>query len=364
MVKTHEDSYTSATMKRNCSLCTLNSALKNSDSGDGSSKLDATAYGKGILREKIESLALVAQSLDDSFAKAVVCLLSQEPRARIVVSGMGKAGFVGMKVSATLASIGFPSFFLHPADAIHWDLGRLHPEDITILFSHSGETDEVNRLLPRIKRFGAKIIAITASSSSTLGQHSDIVIATGRVTEAGPLQLAPTTSTTTMLAIGDALAMTLIQQKGFTREEYAAFHPGGDLGRSLMLISEVMRKEDAICVVTENVTTKEVLKRITQTTGRPGGAAIIDDHGKLVGVFTDGDLRRHLEKGVDFLNLPIGSVCSRAPIALPANHLAQEACRIIQEREIDQIFIVNDQNVPIGMIDIQDLLAIGMILPE
>ncbi len=330
---------------------------------DTTGHIDTVSYGKGILEEQIGALTRVASSLDDSFAHAVSVLLHRQPGARIVVSGMGKAGFVGMKFSATLASVGCPSFFLHPADAIHGDLGRLHPEDITILFSHSGETDEINRLLPRIKSFGAKTIAITASASSTLGAHSDIVIAIGKISEAGPLQLAPTTSTTVMLALSDALAMTLLRQKGFSKEEYARFHPGGDLGRSLMLISEVMRANDELCIVKESESTKDTLQAITQTKGRPGGAAVVDATGSLVGVFTDGDLRRHLEAGVAFLSKPIGEVCSRSPISLPSNHLAQEACRIIQEREIDQLFITNERNEPVGMVDIQDLLAIGMIRP-
>jgi arabinose-5-phosphate isomerase len=331
---------------------------------DTNSLSNSVTYGKGVIEEQIQALQSVTAKLDGSFADAVAALLSRHLNARIVVSGMGKAGFIGMKFSATLASVGCPSFFLHPADAIHGDLGRLHQEDITILFSHSGETDEINRLLPRIKSFGARIIAITASASSTLGQHSDIVIPIGKIVEAGPLQLAPTTSTTVMLALSDALAMTLLHQKGFSKEEYARFHPGGDLGRSLMLISDVMRQSDELCVIHESQITKQALRNITQTKGRPGGAAVVDNQGKLIGVFTDGDLRRQLESDIEFLTKPIGSVCSRSPISLPADHLAQEACRIIQDREIDQLFIVDEENKPIGMIDIQDLLAIGMIRPE
>jgi arabinose-5-phosphate isomerase len=277
---------------------------------------------------------------------------------------MGKAGYVGMKLSATLSSIGFPSFFLHPADAIHGDLGRLQRDDLILILSHSGETDEIIRLLPRIKHFGAKIISITSSASSSLGRHSDLVIETGKIPEAGPLGLAPTTSTTVMMALGDALAMTLLKRRGISREEYAAFHPGGDLGRSLMLVSEIMRTGDGLCVLNGKTPNAKALSSITATPGRPGCAAIVSDTGEIVGVFTDGDLRRCLERDDSFLRKTIGEVCSHSPITMSCQQLAQEACRIIQERKINQVFIVDEYNKPIGLIHIQDLLSHGMIRPE
>lgn len=325
---------------------------------------DDIAYGRTIIREELAALSHVADLLDTRFAAAVEAMLSALPGSRIVVSGMGKAGFVGMKLSATLSSIGFPSFFLHPADAIHGDLGRFTKNDIALLLSNSGETGEVLRLLPMLKQFGSTIISMTRSASSTLAQHSDIAIEIGNFPEAGPLGLAPTTSTTVMMAVGDALAMTLVKRRGFTREEFAAFHPGGDLGRSLMLVTELMRRDGERCVVHESTATKKALHAITETKGRPGACAIVNDSGILVGVFTDGNLRRCLEKDSDFLNQPIGAICSRNPITIRPTQLAQEACRIIQERQIDQLIVVDDRNVPIGMIDIQDLLAHGMIRPE
>ncbi|MFN4894754.1 MAG: SIS domain-containing protein [Pseudomonadota bacterium] len=321
-------------------------------------------YGRDILRQQIEAITRIADSLDSHFAQAVEVLLSLESTSRIVVSGMGKAGYVGMKLSSTLASIGFPSFFLHPADAIHGDLGRLQRNDVVLILSHSGETDEVVRLLPRIKRFGARILSITSSSSSSLGRHSDVVIATGRIPEAGPLGLAPTTSTTVMLALSDALAMTLLERKGISREEYAAFHPGGDLGRSLMLVEEIMRTGSSVCVVTEDTVNSKALHNITATEGRPGCAAVVNSNGEIVGVFTDGDLRRCLEREADFLNKTIGSVCSRAPITIHTDQLAQEACRIIQERKVNQLFVIDRTKKPVGLVHIQDLLAHGMIRPD
>lgn len=325
---------------------------------------DELEYGRSIMQQQIQQLQLVSDRLDASFTRAVETLTSLHSGARIVVCGMGKAGFIGMKLSATLASIGFPSFFLHPADAIHGDLGRLRSDDVVVLLSHSGETDEIVRLLPRIKHFGASCISITSSRESTLARHSEIVIETGRIPEAGPLGLAPTTSTTVMLALSDALAMTLLKRKGISREEYAAYHPGGDLGRSLMLVSEIMRPIDFLCVVHESTSNQAALRAISETKGSPGCAAIVDDSGVIVGVFTDGDLRRKLGAGTDFLTLPIGTSCSRTPLTIRADQLAQEACRIIQDRKINQLFVLDASSKPIGLLHIQDLLAHGMIRPQ
>lgn len=321
-------------------------------------------YGRSIIQHQIDQLQHISDRLDENFSQAVNVLFNLHSGARIVVAGMGKAGYIGMKLSATLASIGFPSFFLHPADAIHGDLGRLRKDDVVVLLSHSGETDEIVRLLPRIKQFGATCIAITSSKTSTLSRHSDIVIETGKIPEAGPLGLAPTTSTGVMLAIGDALAMTLLKRRGISREEYAAFHPGGDLGRALMVVSDIMRSGDAICIVPEQTSLKQALKMITETEGRPGCAAIVSPDGVIVGVFTDGDLRRCLDKEHNFLSNPISDFCSRAPITIYATQLAQEACRIIQERKVNQLFVLDSCRKPIGMLHIQDLLAHGMIRPE
>ena len=323
-----------------------------------------TLYGRSIIKEEIAALNQVADLLDDSFANAVETILSLPAGSRIVVSGMGKAGFVAQKISATLSSIGFPSFYLHPAEAVHGDLGRFTSNDLALLLSNSGETAELVRLLPTLKERGSHIVSITSSRGSTLGKHSDIVIEMGRFTEAGPLGLAPTTSTTVMMALGDALAMTMVNRRGFTKEEFAAFHPGGDLGRSLMLVSDIMRTGESCCVIHESVETKKALHLITETKGRPGAASIVNDAGTIVGVFTDGNLRRCLERDTEFLNKPIGALCSRTPITITPDKLAQEAARIIQERKIDQLMVVDERNVPIGLIDIQDLLAHGMIRPE
>jgi arabinose-5-phosphate isomerase len=322
---------------------------------------DPVTFGRSIIQDEIDALQKASEKLDHRFTAATNLILSAPPGARLVVSGIGKAGFVAMKLSATLSSIGFPSFFLHPADAIHGDLGRMSKSDIAILLSNSGETAEVLRLLPTLKRFGCSILSITSSASSTLANHSDVVIETGRFPEAGPLGLAPTTSAVVMLALGDALAMTLVQRRGFTREEFAVFHPGGDLGRSLMLVSQIMRTDDAHCVVRAETITKAALHAITVTRGRPGAASVVDASGTLIGVFTDGNLRRLLESNTEFLERPIGEVCSSSPKTITADKLAQEAARVMRDHAIDQIIVVDTDHKPIGLIDVQDLLAHGMI---
>ncbi|MCB0335567.1 MAG: SIS domain-containing protein, partial [Bdellovibrionales bacterium] len=208
--------------------------------------------GKQIMQSEAASIDEVAESLDASFSAAVELILARSKDGHVIVSGMGKAGFVGMKISATLASTGIPSFFLHPAEAVHGDLGRYTENDTALLLSQSGSTDEVLRILPQIKKTGCSIIAITARSDSPLGTQSDVVIQMGAVKEAGPLGLAPTSSAAVMLAIGDALAMTILEVQGFTPEQFAQFHPAGNLGRSLVPVSEIMRTGKKLCIVDLN----------------------------------------------------------------------------------------------------------------
>lgn len=321
-------------------------------------------YGQSILHAAAEAIQEMGDALSEDFDRAVIALSERSRTGRIVVSGMGKAGYIGMKLSATLASIGFPSFFLHPADALHGDLGRVSSADTIIILSHSGETSEISRLLPRLKEFGITIISITAHASSFLGSHSEIVLETGKISEAGPLGLAPTTSTSVMLALCDALAMTLIHHRGFTREEFAIFHPGGDLGRALLTVEELMRTGDAHCIVPKNMVTRDVLHAISSTRGRPGAAAIVDDSGVLIGVFTDGNLRRCLESNTTFLEQPIIEVASLHPKTVTRSQLATEAAHLIGSLQIDQLIVVDEKKHPVGLVDIQDLLSHGMIKPR
>ncbi|MCB0311019.1 MAG: KpsF/GutQ family sugar-phosphate isomerase, partial [Bdellovibrionales bacterium] len=271
------------------------------------------------------------------------------------------SSFIAMKISSTFASIGVPSFFLHPAEAIHGDLGRLARTDVVIMLSNSGQAPEMLRIVPIIKRIGCKLVGITGNLKSELATHCDFVLNTGKVSEAGPLGLAPTTSSLVSLALGDALAMSVLERLEFTKERFAFFHPGGKLGASLLPISEVMRRGDQLCIVQQQQSVREVLHAITCTPGRPGAAAIVDQAGTLVGVFTDGNLRRCLEHGAEFLDRPVNEVMGHDPKVIEAGKLAPEALRILSELKIDQLIVTDSDQKPIGLLDIQDLVDIGLL---
>ena len=319
---------------------------------------DRISYARSIVSQEAQALVAAANLIADQFTRAVDLILAITASGNVIVSGMGKAGLVGNKISATLASTGVPSFFLHPAEAVHGDLGRITAKDLALVLSNSGETEEVVRLLPALKEIGCPIVAITGRPESSLARHSEVVLATGVTGEAGPNALAPTTSTTVMLALGDALAMTVQRERGFTPAQFAFYHPAGELGRSLLLVSQVMRSGPELCVVRESDSAKQVLHAITLTKGRPGAAAIVGSNGKLVGIFTDGDLRRCLDQSENFLAEPISKVMGRAPKSVRPEQLAQEALRLMREYHIDQVLVVDQDSRPVGLIDIQDLAGI------
>ena len=314
--------------------------------------------GREVLCRAADCLAHLAKTLDDRFEHAVRVLLDLAPHGRVVVSGVGKAGFIAQKLSATLASIGIPSFFLHPAEAVHGDLGRYTEGDIALMLSKSGETPEIVRVLPFIKRYGCPLIAMTAQHSSSLAQHADIVLDLGAIIEAGPLGLAPTTSTTAMLALGDALAMACLEHKGLTKERFASFHPGGNLGHQLRLVREIMRTGEMHCIVPETLLTKEVLRQMSSTKGRPGAASVVNQNGLLQGIFTDGDLRRCLDQRPGFLEQPIGTLMTRAPKTIAPSQLVEEALHLLSHFKIDQLIVVDQAGAPLGMVDIQDIVAV------
>lgn len=318
------------------------------------------AHAKEVLEQEAQAILSLRELLGAEFEKAVQTLKDLPATNRVIVSGIGKTSFIAMKISATLASVGVPSFFLHPAEAVHGDLGRYTRGDIALILSNSGETSEILRIIPYIKRIGCTLISICASNDSSLAAHSDIILAIGKLPEAGPLGLAPTTSTSAMLSLGDALAMTVFAQRGYSKEEFAQHHPAGTLGAALMLVSEVMRTADQHCVVSEKLSGREVLHQITITKGRPGAASIINDSGVLVGVFTDGNLRRCLDQGDGFLSQPIKHVMTPNPKTISQDKLAAEALRLMSQFKIDQLVVVDSANRPAGMIDIQDLLDIGL----
>jgi arabinose-5-phosphate isomerase len=313
---------------------------------------------KEVLRIESEAISSLIKRLDRDFKKAVELLHGCQ--GRIVVTGMGKAGIIGQKISATLSSIGRPSLWLHPAEAIHGDLGRVKKKDVVIAISKSGETEEILRLLPTIKKIGARLISLTGNLKSTMAKNSDIVLDISVREEACPLGLVPTASTTAMLAMGDALAIAVLEKKGLKKEEFAFYHPGGNLGKRLLLkVKDIMRKGTANPIVREDVLVKDVLLAITSA--RAGSASIINKKGELVGIFTDGDLRRHLEHDPNLSVRKIKEVMTKNPTVIMEDKLAAEALGILQSKKIDEVPVVNSKRKPVGLLDVQDLLKAGLL---
>lgn len=318
--------------------------------------LSDTAYAKEILFMESEAIRNLIGRLDHSFQKAVDLIFTC--KGRVIVTGIGKAGIIGQKISATLASTGTPSYWIHSSEARHGDLGRIVANDIILALSNSGET-EVVTLLPFVKQIGAKVIAITGNNKSSLASHSDVVLDIGKIKEPCPLGLAPSASSTAMLALGDALALTIFKKRNLSKEDYAFYHPGGELGRQLLTVEMVMRKNEGNPVADEDMILLDVLTIMTETAGKPGAVSIIDKQNKLVGFFTDGDLRRHLKNGVSFLQYRVKEVMTRSPKVINARCLAAEAYKILKDYKIDQLPVVDGSNTPIGIIDVQDLLEVG-----
>lgn len=315
-------------------------------------------WARDVLDIEIDALNDIKTRLGDKFIHALNILF--KCKGKIVVTGMGKAGIIGKKFSATLSSTGSSSFWLHPAEAVHGDLGRIEPADIVVILSYSGETDEIRNLIPFVKKIGSKIVAITGNTNSTLARYSDAVIDVRVEKEACPLGLAPTTSTTTMLAICDAISVCLQKMKGFKEKDFAFFHPRGSLGRKLLLkVEDIMRKGKFNPVVDENMLVRNVLLKIT--TAHAGAASVINRRGKLVGIFTDGDLRRHIDKQDNILDKRVKEVMTVSPIVVRKDDLASTALKVLEEKKIDEVPVVDDKGRPVGMLDIQDLISAGVI---
>lgn len=296
----------------------------------------------------------VAERFGQPFLQALDMILAL--RGRVVTAGMGKAGFIAQKISATFASTGTPSIFLHPAEAIHGDLGRVDPGDLLLAFSKSGETEELLVMLPHVKAVGVPLVAITQDSDSTLGAHSDLVLELGRIDEAGP-GLAPSASTTAMLALGDALALVVQEGRRFGPDEFARFHPGGDLGRRLMKVGELMRTGNRNPTVQSGAKVLQAIAVMTSTPGRPGATSIVDRDGRLVGLFTDGDLRRLIEREVQNpKERRIDEVMTRNPRSIRADTFALEALALMHQFSVDQLPVVDAENRLLGLLDVQDLL--------
>ena len=321
-------------------------------------KKTALHRAKAVLRIERDALDRLSRRVDGRFETAVE--LMGRCLGRIVVTGMGKPGIIGQKISATLSSLGIPSLWLHPAEAAHGDLGRVTAQDVVIALSHSGETDEILHLLPVLRRIGSKLIAMTGNPRSRLAKASDVILDTGVKSEASPWGLVPTASTTAMLALGDALAVALSEQRGFRPEDFAALHPGGSLGKRLTLrVEDLMRTGKGSPTVRVSDPVKKVLLTITRA--RAGSAVVVDPKGRLIGIFTDGDLRRHAEKDAAILKRPVWQVMTKNPKTLPVGHLAGEALKILRSYRIDEIPIVDAKSRPVGLLDIQDLLKAGLV---
>lgn len=321
--------------------------------------MSAIAEAQRVIQVEADALQAMAGRIDASFERAVELVLAS--KGRVVVSGMGKSGLVGQKIASTMASTGTPALFLHPAEGIHGDLGMIMTGDVVIAISNSGETDEMLRILPAIKRIGAHVIAMTGSSTSTLARSSDVHLDVSVKEEACPLGLAPTASTTAALAMGDALAVALLVQRGFRAEDFAIFHPGGSLGKKLLLrVEDLMHAGKAIPLVSEDTLMKDALFVITAK--GLGVTGVVADDGGLRGVITDGDLRRALEKGYDILGQRAAELMKLHPRRIRRHELAAAALQIMEHHSITSLFVFEDDSspAPCGIVHLHDILRAGI----
>jgi arabinose-5-phosphate isomerase len=334
--------------------------MADSDSTAPPSDADVLAHGREILRSEGAAILRAADGLDAAFCRAV--RMVEGCTGSVVVTGIGKAGLVARKISATLASTGTPSHFLHPAEAMHGDLGTLRRDDIVLAVSQSGETEEITRLLPHLAALGVAIIAVTARAGSTLGRAAAVVVATGSVREACELGLAPSTSTALLLSLGDALALVTSSLRRFTHEEFAARHPGGSLGRQLMVVDEVMRRVGQCRTARPADTVRGVFARPLPAR-RTGAVMILDDDGKLAGIFTDSDLARLFERRNDAaLDEPIAAVMTSRPTTVPLGTRLRDAVAILESRRLSELPVLDGEGRAMGLLDIVDLM--GMVPAE
>jgi arabinose-5-phosphate isomerase len=315
------------------------------------------SLAREVMMAESRTIAQVARRLDDDFCRAVEYLYNC--RGSVIVSGIGKAGLIGQKIMATLASTGTRSHFLHPAEAVHGDLGRVHCDDVVLVLSQSGETEEILRILPSLTETGAPIIAITGNSTSTLARAASAVIDLGPLEEACPLGLAPSSSTAAMLAVGDALALVVSRMLGFARDDFARFHPAGKLGLRLSKVQQHMRSLQQCRVAPQKETVRQVLVRVSVPGRRTGATMLVDDAGRLTGIFTDSDLARLFEQHRDAaLDAPIDSVMTCEPLHVVQGALMSEAVALMAQRKISELPVVDDAGRPLGLIDITDIVGL------
>ena len=316
---------------------------------------DYTRRAKEVLSIEIAGLETVRGQLGQGFCEAVELLLdSLNHGGKVVLSGVGKSLHIGQKLAATFTSTGAPSVVLHPADAMHGDLGILNGHDVLVALSYSGESEELIRVVPIARRRGTKVVSITGVSGSSLARHSDAVILAAVDREACPFNMAPTASTTATLAVGDALAMVLLEARGFNQEDYAKLHPGGAIGRTLLLrVSDIMRTGDRLATIPPGATVGDAV--VAMTGCRAGAVAVVDGQRTLLGIFTDGDLRRHLNDADHVNELSIENVMTRNPITLHEEDLAVDILRVFEEHNIDDLIVLDTDGKVVGQVDIQDL---------
>lgn len=320
-------------------------------------RFEVLRQAREIVRKEADALTALSAGIPTQLFEAVQ--LITECEGAVIVTGIGKAGWIGQKISASFASTGTVSHFLNPSEAIHGDLGRIGRRDVVLAFSNSGETGELAQILPRINQFDVPIIAITSSDRSTLAQHADIILDYGSVSEAGHMGLAPTTSTTVMLALGDALALCVSQAQSFQPTDFAKFHPGGKLGQQLSVVDEVMRPLSSCRVAIESETIRDIYVRYSGRERRVGVILILNDAGQLVGLFTDSDLARLLERQQDsFFDKPIASVMTKSPVTISTNSQTLAAVEILANRNLSELPVVDNTSRPIGLIDITDVLSL------
>jgi arabinose-5-phosphate isomerase len=323
--------------------------------------MNHVAKAREVFDIEIAALKSVRAQLDQNFALAVETVVEiLGRRGKIIIVGIGKSGNIGQKISATLTSTGSTAVVLNSVDALHGDLGIVNDGDAILALSYSGESDELLNLLPALKRFSVKIISFTGNLKSSLARHSDISLNVKVPKEACPFNLAPTSSTTAMLVLGDALAMAILSARGFKERDFAKFHPSGAIGRAMLLrVGDIMRAGNRNAIANQNVSVKEAL--LVMTRAKSGSLSVVNARGKLIGVFTDGDFRRHMAANENLLSQPLKKFMTRNPICISENALAVEALKIFNERNIDDLIVVNAKREPVGLVDSQDLPKLKIV---
>lgn len=318
-------------------------------------------YARKVIQSEAQAIMAVTPIVDAAFAKAAQMIY--DCKGSVILSGIGKAGIIGQKISATLASTGTPSHFLHPAEAVHGDLGRLREDDIVIVLSHGGETDEITRLINMVKQRQIQLIAITGDGDSTLSKYSDVVLCMGKMSEACPLGVAPSVSTTCMLAVGDALALMVMKARDFSVEDYVRFHPGGSLGAGLMTVEQSMmfKQGEKLPIAKVDDTVKQLLET-TKDVKRHGAVMIVDEDGKLTGIITDADIRRWMAKEKEqVFDIKVSDIMTTECKKIRVNALAAEATAIFHKYRVDELPVIDDDGRPVGLIDVQDIVTIKVV---